>query len=70
MGGELDQHADAQEVSRQAPRVGFVYTAVKAKFPSTLNDLGAPGLYGDYRRQRKHVDDLDTTRLDDRFQTQ
>lgn len=49
--------------------VGFVYTAVKAKFTSTLNGLDASGLYGANGSGRKRVDDLDTSCLSDRFQT-
>jgi len=46
--------------------VGFTYTPAKAKFASTLNGLGPPGLYGEHRCYRKRVDDLDSARLVDR----
>jgi hypothetical protein len=49
--------------------VGFVYTAVKAKFTSTLKGLDAPGLCSANGSGRKRVDDLDTGCLNDRFQT-
>ena len=49
--------------------VEFIYTPVKAKFDCAFNGLSPPRLYGEHRAERKRVDDLDTTRLADRFQT-
>ena len=42
---------------------------VKARLASMLNGLGPPGLYDERRSDRQRVDDLDTARLVDRFQT-
>jgi len=49
--------------------VEFIYTPVKTKFDRAFNGLSPPRLYGEHRTKRKRVDDLDTTRLVDRFQT-